>query len=119
MKSQTLRAIEAILEADPGISEKHRRTVMGVLRGELPTPSDAPVDLVAQVTKLLETVKVPKTHMRREEAAEYLGCSIRQIDQMKHDGDLPFCKLGGRLIIFKRADLDRVMEESRIAIDEA
>ena len=118
MRTQTLRAVEAILESDQGISEKQRKMFMGVLRGELSPPSAAPSDLMPQIKKLLDAITVPKTYMRRHEAAEYLGSSIRYIDEVKADGRLPFCRLGGRLIVFKREDLDKFMKETRIAIDE-
>jgi excisionase family DNA binding protein len=119
MRSQTLRAVESILETDPGVSDEQRNAVMGVLRGEAPTLSSANRDMMAEVMKLLETAALPKTYMRRNEAAEYLGCSHRDIDKMKHDGDVPFCRLSGRLIVFKRADLDALMERRRVAVGES
>ena len=119
MRSQTLRAVESILETDTGVSDAQRKTVMGVLRGEAPTLSSSNRDMMAEVMKLLETAALPKTYMRRNEAAEYLGCSPRHIDMMKHDGDVPFCRLGGRLIVFKRADLDALMERRRVAVGES
>jgi excisionase family DNA binding protein len=57
-----------------------------------------------------------QTYYRRQEAATYLRCSVRKIDQWKHDGDLPFCKLSGRLIVFRRDDLDALMERHRIDV---
>jgi excisionase family DNA binding protein len=58
-----------------------------------------------------------KTYFRREEAAEYLCLSIRTLDQLKHDGDLPFCKIGA-VIVFMKRDLDAFMMGSRIAVGE-
>ena len=47
-----------------------------------------------------ESVTVPRIYLRRHEAARYLACSVRQVDQMKHDGALPFHRLGRRFIVF-------------------
>jgi excisionase family DNA binding protein len=58
-----------------------------------------------------------KGYLRRHEAARYLACSVRQVDELKHNGALPYIHLGRRLIIFKMADLDAFMEKHRIAVN--
>ena len=55
-----------------------------------------------------------RPYLRRDEAAKYLGCSLRQIDQLKHDGEIPFYRLGRRLIVFSPDDLDAFMQQHRI-----
>ena len=57
-------------------------------------------------------------YLRRHEAAKYLGCSVRQIDKMKHDGDLPHHKVRRRLVRFKIDDLDALMKDHRISLDD-
>jgi len=56
-------------------------------------------------------------YLRRHEAARYLACSVRQIDDLKHNGALPYIYLSRRLIMFKMADLDAFMEKHRIAVN--
>ena len=53
-------------------------------------------------------------YLRREEAARYIGCSLRQLDELKHDGELPFHRLGRRLIVFRIDDLEAFMDRYRV-----
>lgn len=69
--------------------------------------------------KLTNVKAEHRPYLRRREAAKYLGCSVRLIDELKHNGDLPFCRLGRRLIVFKTTDLDGMMSRRRIDIREA
>ena len=55
-------------------------------------------------------------YLRREQAAEYIGVSLRTLDQLKHDGDIPFYQLSRRLIVYGREDLDVFMESHRVAM---
>lgn len=59
-----------------------------------------------------------KISYRRAEAARYLNVSVRTIDQLKHDGELPFCMVGRKLILFLRKDLDAFLLSKRIAVRE-
>ena len=59
-----------------------------------------------------------KISYRRAEAAQYLNVSVRTIDQLKHNGDLPFCRLGRRLVLFLKKDLDALLQRRRIAARE-
>jgi len=63
-------------------------------------------------------VSIRPRFLRRPDAAAYMGCSIRTLDALKHNGVLPFYHLGRRLIVYKREDLDRFMEQHRIAVGE-
>ena len=60
-----------------------------------------------------------KAYLRRHEAAQYLACSVRQLDELKHDGEIPHIYLGRRLIVFKIKDLDDFMDRHRIAVGES
>lgn len=57
---------------------------------------------------------IPLRYLRREDAAMYMGCSLRQIDQLKHDGEIPFHRLGRRLIVFRVDDLETFMDQCRV-----
>ena len=61
---------------------------------------------------------VSKTYFRRHEAANYLCVSIRQLDEWKAKGDIPFHSLGRRLVVFAKGDLDHFMERNRVAVGE-
>ena len=57
-----------------------------------------------------------RMYLRRPEAAKYLACSVRHIDEMKHDGELPFYRLARKLVVFKTEDLDALMSKRRIDV---
>jgi len=58
-----------------------------------------------------------RSYFRRRNAAEYLGVSVRTLDQLKADGDLPFCKVGA-IVVFIKQDLDAFMLGNRIVVGE-
>ena len=60
---------------------------------------------------------VEKEYFRRNEAAEYLSICVRTLDQLKAEGELPFCKLGAT-VVFMKKDLDALMAKHRIAVKE-
>lgn len=122
MERTTEVVLSSLLAADPGISAEQRDAIFAILRGHVPTaacsgPAGPPATPPAR-SGVVETPKVPKNYLRRHEAAEYLGCSLRQIDSMKNCGDLAFHRLGRRLIVFKIDDLDAWVLENRIAVNE-
>ena len=53
-------------------------------------------------------------YLRRDQAAKYMGCSLRQLDEFKHEGALPFHRLGRRLVVFRVDDLEAFMNKSRV-----
>jgi len=55
-------------------------------------------------------------YLRRPEAATYLSISLRQLDELKAVGEIPFVYLGRRLVRFKRQDLDEYMEKHRVVL---
>lgn len=56
----------------------------------------------------------PRRYFRREQAAAYIGCSLRQLDELKYQGELPFHRLGRRLIVFRVDDLEAFMDRYRV-----
>ena len=44
---------------------------------------------------------------------------IRTLDALKHDGELPFYRVGRRLIAFKIRDLEAFMQKRRIDVTRA
>jgi len=59
--------------------------------------------------------EIPARYLRREDAARYVGCSLRQLDTLKSEGAIPFHRLGRRLIVFRVDDLERFMSKCRVA----
>ena len=50
-------------------------------------------------------------YMGKSKAAEYLGVSVRNIEGRK---DIPHFKLGGKTL-YRKSELDRYMEQHRVA----
>ena len=122
MKKSTCVAVKALLDVDRGVSPIQRDAIMAILEAGAPGQTvgqDAQHLTLCQESKTVhkEQVQAGK-FLRRPEAARYLGCSVRQLDAMKADGDLPFCCLGRRLIVFRVDDLDAFMERHRVAVRE-
>jgi len=53
-------------------------------------------------------------------AAEYMGVSRRTLDRWRKSGLVSFVRIGGRLIRFRRLDLDAMMQAHmiRVTIEE-
>lgn len=49
-------------------------------------------------------------YMRRWEAARYLQVSLRTMARWIDRGHIPYIRIGSRLMLFRRSDLDRTME---------
>lgn len=121
MNGETQAIIEALLEADPGVSDEQRSAALAILDGRMPTKWPFPLRPGALETETgphPKHAKPSRRYLRRQEAADYLGCSLRQIDAMKADGDIPFCWLGRRLVVFRVEDLDDFMARQRVALRE-
>ncbi len=119
MNAMTQKVIETVLGADVSITPDQRDAIMAVLNWRIPKPWPPLRDLLDRnqisLSSLGQNPSGQKTYLRRHEAAKYLGCSVRQIDVMKHDGELPFHMLGRRLIVFSRIDLDALMAKYKVA----
>jgi len=57
-----------------------------------------------------------RSYLRRPEAAAYLCCSKRHLDQLLADGDLPYYRIGRRIVAIKITDLEAFMEVRRIDV---
>jgi excisionase family DNA binding protein len=111
MRRQTLVAVMAVLEMDESISNEQADMVADVLTGRARSmPSPAPTSTVpppsAQLLEIKEYMSVP-------EAAKYISMSRRSIDTFRAEGDLPYHKVGKKVVI-KRSDLDEFMARWRI-----
>ena len=49
-------------------------------------------------------------YLRRGEAAKYLEVSSRTLARWIVRGHIPYIRIGSRLMLFRRSDLDRTME---------
>jgi excisionase family DNA binding protein len=119
MNATTSTIICAALDADKSVTTERRNIAIAILNGTVPQHlSDVVGRSFSQTTTVNKTIPntaaPEKAYLRRREAAKYLGCCVRQIDQFKHDGSLPFCRLGRRLIVFRLVDLDKLMSNRRI-----
>ena len=56
------------------------------------------------MTKQTTTIEAP--HLKAGQAAEYLGISRRHLHTLSRAGRLPYARLGTRLCVYRRADLD-------------
>lgn len=83
MLSTTVKAVRAIIEADPTCTTRDRRTFLAMLRN-------------GSVAMLPATPPGEPRLLRRAEAARRLGCSIRLVDRLARDGTLPKRRLPGR-----------------------
>ena len=66
-----------------------------------------------------QTVEHPadeRRYLRRDEAAAYLNCSLRQLDEWKANGEIKFIQLGRRLVIFRMEDLDAFMDRHLVDV---
>ena len=62
------------------------------------------------------TQKFSGDYLSKEEAREYTSLSLRSLDYARERGEVPFYKKGKR-VLFKRADLDRWLEQFRAGVD--
>jgi excisionase family DNA binding protein len=53
-------------------------------------------------------------YMRKNAVADYLGVSLRQVTVLMRRRVLPYSKIGGRLVLFRRADVDAAIDKFRI-----
>ena len=117
MKRQTLVAVMAILETDQSISDEQSDLVSGILNGQIRRKDLTPVAPAPPpcVSPKPEPKQEPKEYMNMKEAAEYISMSTRSIDKYKAEGELPYHKVGGKVIL-KRGDLDGFMSGRRVDV---
>lgn len=54
-------------------------------------------------------------YMTKAQAAEYLTVSQRNIDYMRTRGEIPYIKMGGR-VMFDRVKLDKIMQAHEVTV---
>ena len=55
--------------------------------------------------------------LSRQQAADYLTLSVRTLDELAHEGEIPYSKLGNGIrsrVVYQRKDLDAYIERKRI-----
>ena len=110
MNAFTEKIVTTALEMDASIPSERRNLAMEILKHGMAAlqgvsrPAGTPQGTPPQPNR---------PYLRRDEAAKYLGCSVRLVDLMKHDGDLPFHHLGRRLVVFSTRDLDKLTHNDR------
>lgn len=55
-------------------------------------------------------------YMRKADAAQYLGVSVRQLPEMMKRNVVPFAKVSHRICLFKSEDLDRAISRFRVEV---
>ena len=63
--------------------------------------------------RLIPQTPVKPGYLRRENAARYLGVSIRTLADLQARRIVAFSKLGARTVLFKISDLDAVVASYR------
>jgi len=56
-------------------------------------------------------------NLTRKEAAAYLRISVRTLDHLAHEGDIPYSKLGNgprARVLYQRRDLDAYLERTKV-----
>ena len=121
MQATTETAIRAVAATDPGITAEQLSQAIIVLNGLPPERQPNYLAILQEMQETLATLTVPKQErpkpfLRVKEAAAYMACSVRYIDKQKAEGRLPYHRLGRRLKVFSRADLDEFMAKRRIDV---
>ncbi len=62
------------------------------------------------MTHAVETCGMKPGYLRREDAARFLGVSLRTLAEWQAERRIPFAKLSHRVCLFKIADLERTVD---------
>ena len=65
---------------------------------------------VYRTSEILYNSHIEPVFLRRGEAAKYLQVSPRTLAAWIARGHVPYIRIGARLMLFRRADLDKTME---------
>ena len=107
MKETTETLFRMIVEQDGGISEERRDAALAILKGRVPTRWPAYLAQAIRLEGMASLAGEPcdkkekaarPVYLRRTEAAKYLTCSVRLVDELKRTGELPFHRVGRHLI---------------------
>ena len=55
----------------------------------------------------------PPQYMNTREAAEYIGLSVRKVEQLKRGRRLPYIRVDGRFL-FRKESIDRFLEKHEV-----
>ena len=66
----------------------------------------------------LEKKGVAPGYLRKRDAAEYAGVSVRLIDRWRASGDLPYYAPSARKVLIRTVDLDKYLERFRVDVSE-
>jgi excisionase family DNA binding protein len=55
----------------------------------------------------------PPAYMNIRQAAEYIGLSIRKLEQLKRGRRIPFIRIDGRFL-FRKESIDRFLEKHEV-----
>ena len=55
----------------------------------------------------------PPQYMNTREAAEYIGLSVRKVEQLKRGRRLPYIRIDGRFL-FRKESIDRFLEKHEV-----
>ena len=69
-------------------------------------------NVVANALEEAEKRKKIKDKMNIYQAAEHLGISKSSVNRKKNDGEIPFSKIGGR-IVYSKKELDKWNEKNK------
>lgn len=101
MTETTLDLVRAALRTDPTVTPRDRTRLLRLLRaGEPPQPQATPT--------------IAERIVRRDEAAQLIGGSLRLVDRLAKNGQLPRVTLPGRKrgAGFRLSDITRLISSS-------
>ncbi len=75
-------------------------------------------DLMERIELLTHAVLMNKPMLNVDEASVYTGISKGTLYNMTSDNKIPYYKPFGKLVYFKRDDLDAIMQKGRIKSQE-
>ena len=55
----------------------------------------------------------PPAYMNIRQAAEYIGLSVRKLEQLKRGRRIPFIRIDGRFL-FRKESIDRFLEKNEV-----
>lgn len=115
MKKSTVRIVKAAIEADGDITPAQAQAALDILHGTAQLRHTVDIkDLVKRIVDAVKTLPHAKKYLRKDEAAGYMGCSVRFLGGLLAKGQVPYHRLGNKIVVFKRTDLDAYMQKRRV-----
>lgn len=69
---------------------------------------------LSQLKEIIKDLAMEKQYFSLDEAASYIGIAKQTLYHHTHQGNISFYKPNGKLIVFKKEDLDKWLEQHRI-----